>query len=368
MGRIAFAQDVDPVQGAVQADYCYGFSAEMGGGPYDRTAVLPAAIPPKARLPEEVASLQDALDAAQGSGLVEVADNGRYVETALTITVARNQQLELAAANITRPAVILENDAVLAGGDSGEITLNGLLISGGRLIVPALVDGAPNRLQRLHMKHCTLVPGISLDAHGTPQQPNAPILVVETADTEVVLDKCIVGALQIAPGSTVTIRDTIVDACSVENMALSAAAGQADRSVDHRQQHGDRPHGGTVPSSMPPTPCFRAQCMPIRSSRAACASATCPWNPMCRGAIAVCPPTQTTLIISDPYFTSLNYGDPGYCQLRPSCPIAIRQGADDESEMGAFHDLFAVQREAGLRTRLREYLRFGLEAGIFYVS
>ena len=36
--------------------------------------------------------------------------------------------------------------------------------------------------------------------------------------------------------------------------------------------------------------------------------------------------------------------------------------------MGAFHFLFAPQRESDLRTRLDEYLRVGLEAGIFYES
>jgi hypothetical protein len=34
--------------------------------------------------------------------------------------------------------------------------------------------------------------------------------------------------------------------------------------------------------------------------------------------------------------------------------------------MGAFHDLFQPQRETNLRVRFEEYLRFGLEAGIFY--
>ena len=43
-----------------------------------------------------------------------------------------------------------------------------------------------------------------------------------------------------------------------------------------------------------------------------------------------------------------------------------RTGADDEAEMGAFHDLFQPQRESNIRLRLREYLRFGLEAGVFY--
>jgi len=36
--------------------------------------------------------------------------------------------------------------------------------------------------------------------------------------------------------------------------------------------------------------------------------------------------------------------------------------------MGAFHQLFQPQRETNLRIRLDEYLRVGLEAGIFYPS
>ena len=67
-----------------------------------------------------------------------------------------------------------------------------------------------------------------------------------------------------------------------------------------------------------------------------------------------------------PLFTSLSYGHPGYGQLLRRCAIEIREGADDEAEMGAFHDLFQPQRETNLRVRLDEYLRFGLEAGVFY--
>jgi hypothetical protein len=44
------------------------------------------------------------------------------------------------------------------------------------------------------------------------------------------------------------------------------------------------------------------------------------------------------------------------------------QGADDEAEMGAFHDLFEPQRVANLRDSLQDYLRFGMQAGIFYAS
>jgi hypothetical protein len=69
-----------------------------------------------------------------------------------------------------------------------------------------------------------------------------------------------------------------------------------------------------------------------------------------------------------PQFTSLKYGDPGYCQLVSWAACEIRAGADDEAEMGAFHDLYEPQRETNLRIRLEEYLRFKLEAGVFYVT
>ena len=69
-----------------------------------------------------------------------------------------------------------------------------------------------------------------------------------------------------------------------------------------------------------------------------------------------------------PHFTSLRYADPGYCQLRSATPKAIRQGADDEGEMGVMHALFQPQRETNLHIRLDEYLRFGLHAGLFYVT
>jgi len=69
-----------------------------------------------------------------------------------------------------------------------------------------------------------------------------------------------------------------------------------------------------------------------------------------------------------PQFTSIRYGDPGYGQLGRRVALEILEGADDEAEMGAFHDLGQPQRETNLRVRLDEYLRFGLDAGIFYAS
>ena len=69
-----------------------------------------------------------------------------------------------------------------------------------------------------------------------------------------------------------------------------------------------------------------------------------------------------------PQFNSTRYGTPTYCQLSEACAEEIKRGAEDESEMGVFHDLYQPQRTANLRARLDEYSPAGMEAGIIYVS
>ena len=70
----------------------------------------------------------------------------------------------------------------------------------------------------------------------------------------------------------------------------------------------------------------------------------------------------------EPQFNSTRYGTPTYCQLADACADEIRRGADDESEMGVFHDLYQPQRATNLRTRLDEYTPAGMEAGLIYAS
>lgn len=77
---------------------------------------------------------------------------------------------------------------------------------------------------------------------------------------------------------------------------------------------------------------------------------------------------ESVLCRTRPAFTSLRYGDPGYAQLSLACAEEIRTGAEDGSEMGAFNSSQQPHREANLLAALEEYLPFGLEAGIFYMT
>lgn len=70
----------------------------------------------------------------------------------------------------------------------------------------------------------------------------------------------------------------------------------------------------------------------------------------------------------EPQFNSLRYGAATYCQLAQYCPDEITQGADDESEMGVFHNLYQPQRAKNLHSRLDEYTPAGAEVGIIFAS
>ena len=69
-----------------------------------------------------------------------------------------------------------------------------------------------------------------------------------------------------------------------------------------------------------------------------------------------------------PAFSSVRYGEPGYTQLTAGYVSEVGRGASDGGAMGAWNFLQEPQREDNLRNSLDEYLRFGLEAGIFFVT
>jgi hypothetical protein len=75
--------------------------------------------------------------------------------------------------------------------------------------------------------------------------------------------------------------------------------------------------------------------------------------------------SNTKPITIYPQFTSERYGDPGYAQLDKHISLKILEGADNDAEMGAFNFLSQPQRIKDLKSSLTEYLRFGLEAGVF---
>jgi hypothetical protein len=360
---------------SVDVSFYYGFTADIGGGEYDRTASAGARPEPVRAVPADEPDIGQAVTFLDGTGTVEITGSGRYRETP-ALHVDANNQLELRAANGSRPHLQLSGDLVVTGGDSGEVVLDGLLITGGRLLVPAEVNGNQNRLQRLRLVHCTLVPGGGLTRDGQPGSLSIS-LEIEARDVTLEVERSIVGALRVAAGSSATLADSIVDGLSPQEVAYEApgATGPggpltvnactvigklrtaqlaASDSILHAAL-------GTADTWNAPVIVERRQAGYVRYSYV-------PPGGQLPPRYAAQPPGRDQVDQLVPRFASLRYGEPDYCQLSAGCPAELCSGTADGGEMGAFHHLYARQREAGLRVRLDEYLRFGLEAGLFYSS
>lgn len=420
LGRLAFPTSQTPSSPPL-VTYYYGFSTEMGGGEYNRADSLEADLTPVRKVPADFSTIQESLENF-GKGAVEIGDSRRYQEIqAIAIQAAASEHIELRAEDGFRPTLVLDNNLAIAGGEEAEVTLNGLLIIGKPLVLTA-----NSQLRRLRLQHCTLIAGWSISPSGVGEiAPDLPSLFVNSPNTEIEIDRCIIlGGLRVVDSDSVkvSIRNSIIDAIAPDKVAYAGIKAGIDDTawiggqdpIDDRAAIAGAAAGAalTVENStivgkvhtkllelasnsiffsrltqtdLWKSPvwaerrqqgCVRFSYVPLNSlvprlyrcqpdlalTELATASGKDSWSDL---PLAEQQVIQARLL---PQFTSLQYGNPAYCQLSQRSAIEIRQGADDEAEMGAFHDLYQPQRETNLRLRLDEYLRFGLEAGIFYAT
>ncbi len=401
LGRIAFP---NAESGEVRTSFHLGFPGEIGGSEYNRAAALalPTAERPLVRFPDAAfATLQDAIDALpETGGIVEIVTNDTIAETPV-VTLAASAAMELRAADGVRPVLLLSGAFNVSGSADSRFTIDGLVITGGTLRI--LPDGSDSP-GAVTLRHTTLVPGLSLDATGQPASPGATSLEVTATGVELLLDRCITGPIRLADTTNATIRDGITDAAAAEPIDSAdglAIAGLADETagsvtilastvVGRIRARGlplvsDSILFARAPAGEAPVRSLRRQDGCLRFSFVPRGAVT-PRRYRCQPQLAIDKAVAareeelgTELTPAEkgqfaarvarwllPSFTALRYGAPAYAQLREVAPAEIRTGASDEGEMGAWHQLFQPQRETNLAIRLEEYLRFGLEAGVFY--
>ncbi|MET8336032.1 hypothetical protein ABZV14_27845 [Streptosporangium canum] len=337
LGRVYFP---DPVPANVTAvgTFHYGTAMHIGGGGYHRE--VSASDGPMRTMSDGVA-VQPELDQVTSGGMVEIKDNWRYQETPAVSTDA-GKTMVLRAAYRRRPHLAATGPVALKPGPGGTVVLDGLLVSGGPLVLEAAAD---LEVRTLVLRHCTLVPGLTRTADNKPANPGAASLVVSHPLARVVIERCVLGPVEAVDGAEVSIRDSVLDSHDGGTLTL---------------------HGSTVLGTITATRVDISNSIVLGKVIAQRRQEGCVrFSHMPAGSLT---PSRYRCTTAPPRFTSLRFGDPGFAQLRPSTPDEVRCGADNESEMGAGNHLFAPQREANLRLRLDEYLRFGLEAGIFYAT
>lgn len=419
----------EAVPSTVRVDYTYGFSADLGGGPYDRTATVTEAITEadwqmgvSARYVEETdPSLADAritdsivtalnawntyasarwsTDGLPSKGVIAVMDNRTYSLTSSpNIKVPPGSTLSIIAADwpededddgvptrfagrvvasdlrpLLRGNLKIEGEA---GGEvPGELHLNGLWVEG-------RVRVLPGDLGKLSVLHCNIEPG-----HGGVQvrgpTSGLPSLEKSNLRLAVVLQRSIVGGViltQTVDSLTATecVIDQLLDASKADGVlsgadptlavhapgtdatfeavtvlgTLETRSLSADDSIFNKPLRVHRRQTGCLRFCFVPTDSQtprRYRCQPeLALSEAESSEAS------------------RVLATVVPRFTSTTPGQPGYAQLRHVTLPEIRLGAESGSEMGAFSFLYQPQREANAREALKQYLRFGLEAGLFF--
>jgi len=394
LGRLAFPENEPPPR-RVHVSYNYGFSTEMGGGEYGRGTTF-SKLARVIRVPGDQPTVQAAIAALLAQfprlpgGVIEIEKpktvaTSIYHELSGTISIPAGKVIELRGADQHRPVIRLNGDLRITGNGDGQLLLNGLVITGGSLRVPAR-----GQLRLLRLTHCTVVPGpVQTPVTSPPSglNPAPQSLIVEAPDVSIELISSISGPIGAVDGAHVSIRNSIVDAGGETEVAYANVLTFSSGSPPGPTEPGAPlkvvnstiiGKVNTLTMELASNAIFFAALLPgdlwpapVHAERlqAGCVrfSYVPPGSRLPR--LFRCQPAD----VADaarvrPIFTSLRYGDGGYCQLSTSCAVEIQQGADDQAEMGAFHDLYQPQREANLSASLSEFLRFGLEAGIFFAS
>ncbi len=388
LGRLALPEGESAEEAEVS--FSYGFPANLGGGPYRREesftrivgeltlqvggTVDPGDPPPFDTVDEAITEWQNA---GQPSAVIAIHDSRTYRET-LALSIPDEGRLELRAADGERPLLELEGELDVTGGEASTFEINGLLVAG--------IDGGGairvgGTLDRLTLRHCTLVPGLGFVAPaGDPPPPFEPVapgaasLIVESAQAEVLIERSILGPIESSPEAEIEIRHSILDAGDPASSAYGGVSGEpfggplvlsavtVVGTIDTRQMTlGENSlFLGLVTVERRQQGCLRFSFV-LPGSRV-------PRRYRCQPVIPPGSSAAERARLTDrvrPAFTSLTYGNPAYAQLDRRTASAIERGGESGSEMGAYFSLKTPQRLDNLNRRLGEYLRAGLEVGLF---
>lgn len=365
----------------VAVSYTYGFSGDIGGGPYDRRyslAYMRGETPPDfyisvAKNAQDdgdspmVRSMTRAIErwekhcqtpGATLNGHIEILDNGRYsLPWDSVLSLPAGSRLLISARAGFQPsmgAFADVNQLRILPGPGSHLALNGLLIG-----CPVIVgddesnDEAIEDSASVSAEHCTFIVNKVEKPFSTG---GIRIARYQTPHMHIDMRACIVERLRASDKDhSASLRDSIVhhrlDGLRLRLDYVTVLEKAADIQLEYAR--GVIFAGRVDVESWSPTDVQY------------CAFAGGLWRDDETQHAQL---HETNVAEEKALFDSETYGEPAYARLSLSTSMRIRRGAHDGSEMGAFHYLYQPQREDNIAPVIDEYAPVGYDIGVFYVT
>ncbi len=338
-GRLLF---IGGIPSTPLVTYHYGYSAEIGAGTYFRNEIDKLTIDINVSGGGEL----DATELGNNDSITQIDDSLTYRPISDKLAV---ESMAVVAANQQRPYLFLETNWVLNTGEFEDATLllDGLWI-GSESSNQVILRGD---YEEVTLRHMTLDPGGLKGGHGSDVLP-AVQLVIEGNIELLVIESSIMGPIRIEGNGYVekiVIKDSIIH--SIDSSVPALTLPDAELHLERISVIGDISAQnlwatdslifGTGDIFDTQSGCFRFSAAK-KNSRL---------------------PRQYRNVWIEKMpalFTSTRYGNPGYLQLTENTPDSIARGAENGSEMGAYNTLINPIKYEGLRSKVEEYMPFGL--------
>jgi hypothetical protein len=368
-GRFASVPADAPNFAPLVAGYHYGFSGDVGAGPYPRDLI------PAADVPARVASDGTLPDGGvlQGDGL-RIGDNRTYTLSVVATTPVETRAV-LQAGPQCRPYVLLDGGVANLAPEAADSTF---LIDGGwygvndpanqpaaGAVADFVVEGAAGLdaedldFERVEIRFATFDPG-GLRADGVRIAPLR--LLVRARIRRLVIRRSIMGPVHV-------VRDDPDDPSLVEELLICESVVDARESADRLAVsssfgtvivEGSTIFGDVAADVLRASDTIVDGRVRVVNNQAGCFrfSASEP------GPGVRLPPRYRDVLapISEAAFNSTRFGDPQYAQLSVVAPAQLLGGAENGSEMGVFSHLLTPIRLASVRAKVNEYGPVGLLA------
>jgi hypothetical protein len=360
---------IPPAGNTVYTAYHYGFTSQIGAGPYDQRlfgAKLPEPPAPVQSVSGGGAGLTTATGLLGAQGGIVIGDSLTYGAPADVGAGGGLQKVAIIGKNKERPVIRWtaspRPEWVFTGAADADLMLQGLYLVGADVVLRG-------QFRTVQIRYSTLDPGTS----GADLEPPALYrtsvdgfalaptrLFVEAKVRTLTLERCITGPVRTRDGGGVELLEIS------DSIVQDIASGQAiDTESGQVQLVRTTVLGPIAVHRLDASECILNDVAVAEDAQHGCVR----FSAYAEGSIIHQPYESVTVTPQAPLFRTRTFGQPDYARLRDGVDEAITSGrrgasittgAQNGSEMGAFASENIPLKQRGLRAKFAEFMPIGL--------